>query len=391
MTGYAVYISHGMIRTALSDAIRSFNTRKNTNFSEQKVSGTGLENQKTRNPEEIRIRKVENIHEGRRRMTMKRKTMTFVLAGILGASLLAAGCGSTSASSEQSSADTSAAASSAETTEAASSEESAESTVAASSGDEASAAASSDLSGTVGTDGSTSMEKVISYLSESFMEEYPNVEVTYNPTGSSSGIQAATEGSTDLGLASRDLKDEEKDGLTQTTIAIDGIALIVNPDNKVSDLSIDQIKQIYTGQITNWKDVGGDDAEIVCIGREAGSGTRDGFETITDTKDQCKLSQELTSTGDVIQTVAGNPNAIGYASMADLNDTVKTLTVGGVACTEDTILDGSYKIQRNFNVITNDSKKLSPQAQAFFDYITSDQAADLIEKAGAVPVSKANK
>lgn len=379
MTGYAVYISHGMIRTALSDAIPSFNTRKNTIFSEQKISGTGLENQKTRNPEEIRIRKVENIHEGRRRMTMKRKTMTFVLAGILGASLLAAGCGSSSASSEQSSADTSAAASSAETTEA------------ASSGDEAAAAASSDLSGTVGTDGSTSMEKVISYLSESFMEEYPNVEVTYNPTGSSSGIQAATEGSTDLGLASRDLKDEEKDGLTQTTIAIDGIALIVNPDNKVSDLSIDQIKQIYTGQITNWKDVGGDDAEIVCIGREAGSGTRDGFETITDTKDQCKLSQELTSTGDVIQTVAGNPNAIGYASMADLNDTVKTLTVGGVACTEDTILDGSYKIQRNFNVITNDSKKLSPQAQAFFDYITSDQAADLIEKAGAVPVSKANK
>ncbi|MGI6057283.1 MAG: phosphate ABC transporter substrate-binding protein [Bilifractor sp.] len=324
---------------------------------------------------------------------MKRKTMTLVLAGILGASLLAAGCGSSSASSEQSSTDASSEASSAETTEAASSDSaaSAETTVAASSGDEASATAFSDLSGTVGTDGSTSMEKVISYLSESFMEEYPNVEVTYNPTGSSSGIQAATEGSTDLGLASRDLKDDEKDGLTQTTIAIDGIAMIVNPDNKVADLSLDQIKQIYTGQITNWKDVGGDDAEIVCIGREAGSGTRDGFETITDTKDQCKLSQELTSTGDVIQTVAGNPNAIGYASMADLNDTVKTLTVGGVACTEDTILDGTYQIQRNFNVITNNSKELSPQAQAFFDYITSDAAADLISKAGAVPVSKASK
>ena len=319
---------------------------------------------------------------------MKRKTMTLVLAGILGASLLAAGCGSSSSASEdkKDSASTSTAAT--EAADASSDASAAESTVASASGEEAASTASADLSGTVGTDGSTSMEKVISYLSESFMEEYPKVEVTYNPTGSSSGIQAVTEGSTDLGLASRDLKDEEKDGLTQTTIAIDGIAIIVNPNNKVKDISLDQIKQIYTGQITNWKDVGGDDAEIVCIGREAGSGTRDGFESITDTKDQCKLSQELTSTGDVIQTVANNPNAIGYASMADLNDTVQKLTVDGVECTEDTILDGTYKIQRNFNVITNDSKKLSAPAQAFYDYITSDAAADLIEKAGAVPVSK---
>ena len=319
---------------------------------------------------------------------MKRKTMTLVLAGILGASLLAAGCGSSSSASEdkKDSASTSAAAT--EAADASSDASAAESTVASASGEEAASTASADLSGTVGTDGSTSMEKVISYLSESFMEEYPKVEVTYNPTGSSSGIQAVTEGSTDLGLASRDLKDEEKDGLTQTTIAIDGIAIIVNPNNKVKDISLDQIKQIYTGQITNWKDVGGDDAEIVCIGREAGSGTRDGFESITDTKDQCKLSQELTSTGDVIQTVANNPSAIGYASMADLNDTVQKLTVDGVECTEDTILDGTYKIQRNFNVITNDSKKLSAPAQAFYDYITSDAAADLIEKAGAVPVYK---
>ena len=232
------------------------------------------------------------------------------------------------------------------------------------------------------------MEKVIGVLSEQFQNDNPGVTVTYNPTGSSSGITAAKEGSADLGLASRDLKDDEKDGLTQTTIAIDGIAIIVNPANSVADLSMAQIAQIYTGQITNWSDVGGDDAEIVCIGREAGSGTRDGFETITDTKDACKLSQELTSTGDVIQTVANNPNAIGYASMADLNDSVKTLTVDGVAPTEDTVLDGSYKIQRNFNVITNDSATLSPQAQAFFDYITSADAADLISKAGAVPVNK---
>ncbi|MGN0363591.1 MAG: phosphate ABC transporter substrate-binding protein [Bilifractor sp.] len=326
---------------------------------------------------------------------MKRKSMTLVLAGILGVSLLAAGCGSSSSTTTDNTGDTgatSAAATEAASTSAADKTDASasSSTVAAASGD-TTTAASADLSGTVGTDGSTSMEKVISYLSEAFMEEYPKVEVTYNPTGSSSGIQAVTEGSTDLGLASRDLKDDEKNGLTQTTIAIDGIAIIVNPNNKVKDISLDQIKQIYTGQITNWKDVGGDDGEIVCIGREAGSGTRDGFESITDTKDQCKLSQELTSTGDVIQTVANNPNAIGYASMADLNDTVQKLTVDGVECTEDTILDGSYKIQRNFNVITNDSKKLSTQAQAFYDYITSDAAADLIEKAGAVPVAKKNK
>ena len=216
----------------------------------------------------------------------------------------------------------------------------------------------------------------------------PGVTVTYNPTGSSSGITAVKEGSTDIGLASRDLKDDEKEGLTQTTIALDGIAVIVNPENGVEDLSLEQIKQIYTGEITNWSEVGGNDGEIVCIGREAGSGTRDGFESITDTKDACKLSQELTSTGDVIQTVAGNPNAIGYASLASLNDTIKAVTVEGVECTEDTVLDGSYKIQRNFNVITNDSKELSPAAQAFFDYITSADAADLISKAGAVPVNK---
>lgn len=250
------------------------------------------------------------------------------------------------------------------------------------------AAETQDLSGTVSTDGSTSMEKVIGLLSESFMETYPNVQVTYNPTGSGSGITAAKEGSADLGLASRDLKDDEKDGLTQTTIAIDGIAIIVNPANTATDLSIDQIAQIYKGEITNWKDVGGSDGEIVCIGREAGSGTRDGFETITDTKDSCKLSQELTSTGDVIQTVANNPNAIGYASLAALNDTVKALTVGGVAPSEDTVLDGTYQIQRNFNIITNDSKTLSPAAQAFLDFATSKEAASLIEQGGAVPVNK---
>ena len=327
---------------------------------------------------------------------MKSRRAGLVLAGILSAAVVAAGCGSSSTSTTNNT-DT---ASSAQKTEAAATEaaqdtassaaadSAAADSAAADTSASADASASGDLSGSVSTDGSTSMEKVIGDLSEQFQNDNPGVTVTYNPTGSSSGITAAKEGSADLGLASRDLKDDEKDGLTQTTIAIDGIAIIVNPANSVADLSMDQIAQIYTGQITNWSDVGGDDAEIVCIGREAGSGTRDGFETITDTKDACTLSQELTSTGDVIQTVANNPNAIGYASMADLNDSVKTLTVDGVAPTEDTVLDGSYKIQRNFNVITNDSATLSPQAQAFFDYITSADAADLISKAGAVPVNK---
>ena len=299
---------------------------------------------------------------------MKNSKFAVVLAGVLGAAMVMTGCGSSSSSSSASS-------SSAETE-------------AASSSSSSSSSASSDLSGTVGTDGSTSMEKVIQLLSEQFQNDNPGVTVTYNPTGSSSGITAVKEGSTDIGLASRDLKDDEKEGLTQTTIALDGIAVIVNPENGVEDLSLEQIKQIYTGEITNWSEVGGNDGEIVCIGREAGSGTRDGFESITDTKDACKLSQELTSTGDVIQTVAANPNAIGYASLASLNDTIKAVTVEGVECTEDTVLDGSYKIQRNFNVITNDSKELSPAAQAFFDYITSADAADLISKAGAVPVNK---
>ena len=320
---------------------------------------------------------------------MKKSVLAVLFAGMLGATMMA-GCGSSSSTTESSnnSSDTAASATeAAASTEAASSEEASSAADSASSAS-ADTAASSDLSGTVGTDGSTSMEKVIGYLSEAFQEKYPNVKVTYNPTGSSSGITAAKEGSTDLGLASRDLKDDEKDGLVQTTIAIDGIAMIVNPQNSVADLSLDQIAQIYKGEITNWKDVGGSDGEIVCIGREAGSGTRDGFETITDTKDACKLSQELTSTGDVIQTVANNPNAIGYASLAAINDTVKALTVEGVAPTEETVLDGTYKIQRNFNVITKEGAELSPQAQAFFDYMQSKDADELIKKAGAVPVAK---
>ena len=245
--------------------------------------------------------------------------------------------------------------------------------------------------GTVATDGSTSMEKVIGALGESFMEANKGTTFTYNPTGSGSGIQAVSEGRCDIGLSSRALKDDEKAaGLKETTLALDGIAIIVNPQNPVKDLSLEQIAKIYTGEITNWKDVGGNDAEIVLIGREAGSGTRDGFESITDTKDKCKLSQELTSTGAVIEAVKNSPNAIGYASLSAVEgkDGIKSLTVGGVACTEETVLDGTYQIQRPFVLVTKNDTPLSEAAQAFFDYATSPAANDLIRSAGAVPVAK---
>ena len=247
------------------------------------------------------------------------------------------------------------------------------------------------LSGSVSTNGSTSMEKVIGTLSEQFMADNSGVTVTYDPTGSGAGIEAASNGSADIGLASRALKDEEKaGGLTETVVALDGIAVIVNADSKVADLTVEQIGKIFTGEITDWSEVGGDAGTISCIGREAGSGTRDGFESITGTKDACKLDQELTSTGGVIEAVAGNPNAIGYASLSAVEgkNTVKAVTVGGVACTEETVLNGSYAIQRPFVLVTKTDETLSPAAQAFFDYATSSAASQLIKAAGAVPVAK---
>lgn len=242
--------------------------------------------------------------------------------------------------------------------------------------------------GMVSTDGSTSMEKVIGYLSESYMEENEGIKVTYNPTGSGSGIKAVLEDRCDIGLSSRDLKDEEKTDLEGTVVAIDGIAMIVNPENKIDDLTIEQIAGLYTGEITNWKEVGGDDAPVVLIGREAASGTRDGFESITKTEDSCKYSQELTSTGDVVQTVASNPNAIGYASLASVKDNVKAIKVEGVVPSKETIQNGSYKIQRDFVFVTKKNEKLSDSAQGFFDYAISGKADELIEKAGAIPVAK---
>ena len=248
-----------------------------------------------------------------------------------------------------------------------------------------SACSADKLSGSVATDGSTSMEKVIGVLGESFMETNPDVSFTYNPTGSGSGITAVSEKRCDIGLSSRALKDEEKNsGLTETVLTYDGIAIIVNPENAISDLSVEDIAKIYTGEITNWKDLGGADAEIVVIGREAGSGTRDGFESITGTSEKCVYRQELTSTGDVITTVSQNPDAIGYASLSAVKDTVKALTVGGVAPTEDTVKDGSYVVQRPFVLVTRTDEKLSEAAQAFFDYATSADALELIAKAGAV-------
>lgn len=241
------------------------------------------------------------------------------------------------------------------------------------------------ITGTVATDGSTSMEKVIGALSESFMANNADATVTYNPTGSGSGITAVQEGTCDIGLSSRALKDEEKAaGLKETVLAYDGIAIIVHPDNPVSDLTIEQIAQLYTGEITNWKDVGGNDAQVVLIGREAASGTRDGFESITGTKEKCQYRQELTSTGDVITAVSQNPDAIGYASLASIKDSVKALNVDGVTPGEATVKDGSYKVQRPFVLVTVEGEALTPVAQAFFDYATSSDAAAIIAKAGAV-------
>ena len=242
-----------------------------------------------------------------------------------------------------------------------------------------------ELSGSVSTNGSTSMDKVIGALREQFMADHKNVTVTYDPTGSGSGIEAVKNGTADIGLASRSLKDEEKaSGLTETIVALDGIAVIVNADSKVADLTVEQIGKIFTGEITDWSEVGGDPGAISCIGRESGSGTRDGFESITDTKDACQYRQELTSTGDVINTVSQNPDAIGYASLSAVGDSVKALTVGGVEATEATVKDGSYVVQRPFVLVTKEGTELSPAAQAFFDYALSADAASIIAAAGAV-------
>lgn len=268
----------------------------------------------------------------------------------------------------------------------------ASSTVASSAAESTSSSAAAEtaagtLSGNVATGGSTSMKNVIAALTEGFAELEPDVTISYDPTGSGAGITGATDKTLDIGLSSRALKADET-GVTGTIVALDGIAIIVNKDSKVEDLTVDQLKQMFTGEITNWSEVGGDDGEIVLVGREAGSGTRDGFESIVDVKDSCKYAQELTATGAVISAVEANPLAIGYASLSAIGDTVKAVTVGGVECSEETVKDGSYEVQHPFVFVTNDSVTLSAQAQAFFDFATSTDAADLIRTAGAVPVNE---
>ena len=254
-------------------------------------------------------------------------------------------------------------------------------------------AAADKLSGTVATNGSTSMEKVIGILSEQFMEDNDKVTITYDATGSGTGIEAVATGTCDIGLASRNLKDAEVEkGLAATTLALDGIAVIVNENCPVDDLTVEQIAAIFTGEVTDWADFGGK-GDIACIGREAGSGTRDGFESITKTTDKCVLAQELTSTGAVIAAVKSSENAIGYASYAAVEgqEGIKVLTVEGVECTAENIVDGSYVIQRPFNLVTLAEGELSEAAQAFFDYMLSEDAAELITMAGAVPAPQSEE
>ena len=245
------------------------------------------------------------------------------------------------------------------------------------------------LSGVVNTNGSTSMESVMKILSEAFESENPDVDVKYTGSGSGAGVTSAIDGTADLGLASRELSAEEQEqGAVAHVVALDGVAVVVNPENGVEDLTVEQIAQIFTGEITNWKDLGGADAEIAVYGREAGSGTRGAFEEIVGVEDSCKYLNEYSSTGDVIGNVASNPNAIGYASLSAVGDTVKAVKVGGVECTEATVQDGSYAIQRPFIMITKDGTELSEATQAFLDFATSDAVADLIKQAGAVPPVK---
>lgn len=241
------------------------------------------------------------------------------------------------------------------------------------------------LTGTVNTDGSTSMESVVKALGEAFMEMNPEVTVNYSGTGSGTGIQSAIDGTCDLGLSSRALKDEEKtNGAVENIVALDGVAVVINPANGVEDLTVEQIAQIFTGEITNWSELGGTDGEIAVFGREAGSGTRGAFEEIVGVEDACKYTNEYSSTGDVIGNVASNPNAIGYASLSAVDDTVKAVMVNGVAPSEDTVKDGTYEIQRPFVMVTKDGAELSEAAQAFLEFAMSEDAAEIIAAAGAV-------
>lgn len=260
-----------------------------------------------------------------------------------------------------------------------------DSSAAGTSASEASSTATEELSGTLSMNGSTSMEKVIKAVNGAFMEKNKGVTVNLNLTGSGTGIQEASEGKCDIGNSSRKLKDEESEKLDATVVGLDGIALVVNPANKLEDITLQDLAKVYSGEITNWKELGGDDKAIVVIGREDGSGTRDGFESIVMGDKEPKYAQELESTGSVINAVATTDGAIGYASLANVDETVKELKIGGVEATEENVKSGAYEVQRPFICATlkgSDNKLV----KAYLDFILSEEGQALVLAQGAVPV-----
>lgn len=302
-----------------------------------------------------------------------KKLLNIALSTIIAAGILT-GCGSSATET----ADTTAAQSdaSADTEDATEAEGSAE----------ADAATDENIEGTITMNGSTSMEKFANALNESFMNKYPGVQATVEFTGSGAGIEAVTNGTVDIGNSSRALTDEEKaNGLVENVVAIDGIGIVVNPATTVDDVTTDQLKEIYTGAVTNWSELGGEDSQIVVIGREASSGTRSAFEEILGIEDQCQYAQEIDSTGAVMAKVASTPGAIGYVSIDIIDDTVKTLKLDGVEPTQETIKDGSYTLQRPFVMATKgEISEQSEAVQALFDYINSDEGQDIIAQVGLI-------
>ena len=245
-----------------------------------------------------------------------------------------------------------------------------------------------DLSGSISMSGSTSMEKLANAVAESFMEKYPNVTVTAEFTGSSAGIESVLAGSVDIGNSSRNLKDDEKSaGAAENIVAIDGIAVVTDPANKVKDLTKDQLVSIYTGETKNWSEVGGDDQAIVVVGREAGSGTRGAFEELLDIADACAYANELDSTGAVMAKVASTPGAIGYVSLDVVDDSVKALKLDGVDATEENIKAGNYALSRPFVMATKgEISEQKTEVQALFDYLSSDEGKALIKSVGLITV-----
>lgn len=294
------------------------------------------------------------------------KLLALIGAGILAVTTLVA-CGNSNATTAESSA--------------------AESTVAASS-EAAPAETTADLSGSLSMVGSTSMEKLANALSEAFMEEYPDVTVTAEFVGSGAGIEAVTNGTADIGNSSRSLKDEEKAaGVVENVVAIDGIAVCIDPANEVADLTKEQLTNIYNGTVTNWKEVGGADEPIIVIGREAGSGTRGAFEELVDLQDACKYANELDSTGAVIAKVASTPGAIGYASLDALDDSVKALSLEGVEATAENIKAGNYFLSRPFVMATKgEISEQNDLVQAWFDYVMGDEGQQIASEVGLITV-----